>query len=148
MAIEPAQPILDTDMATLFRETLLRFELAHTRRSFEAMRACLHDDALIESVASDGLALGPDQTVEAIRRAFDDGVYEIGDWEYDEVEPDVVLLWTGARHRLPDRRMRDERVCRLAVGKDGLMWRVKLFRRRNEALAHLEAYGPGLGLRA
>jgi hypothetical protein len=42
--------------------------------------------------------------------------------------------------------MRDEIVCRLHVGRDGLMWRVKLFRTRDEALAHLERHGLSLGL--
>ena len=40
----------------------------------------------------------------------------------------------------------DERVYRLTVGKEGLMWRVRLFRRRDDALACLEEHGPDLGL--
>ncbi len=148
MITEPAQPPAHSDPVTRFHEMLHRFEEAHARHAIDEMRACLHDDALIESIASDGVALGPDETVEAIRLAYADGVYEIGDWQIEEIAPDVVLWWTGARHRLPDQRMRDEKVCRLTVAKDGLMWRVKLFRLRDLALDHLERHGPGLGLGA
>src|SRR4051812_26358245 len=65
-------------------ESLLRFEKAPRRRSPEAMRACFHDDALVESVASRGEALGPDDTLEALARAFEDGVYSVRDWRYEE----------------------------------------------------------------
>jgi hypothetical protein len=127
-------------------ETLLRFEQAHRRRSLQGMRACFHDEAMIESVASNGRALPPDEQAEALAEAFDDGVYSIRDWRYEEVAPQVVLSWTGARHIVSDARMRDEVVCRLHVGRSGLVWRVKLFRTREEALAHLDEQGPTLGL--
>jgi hypothetical protein len=127
-------------------EALLRFEQAHRRRSVAEMRACFHDEAMIESVASNGRALPPDEQAEALATALDDGVYSIRDWRYEEVGPQIVLSWTGARHLVTEAGMRDEVVCRLHVGRDGLMWRVKLFRTRDEALAHLEQHGPSLGL--
>ena len=127
-------------------DALLRFEHGHRRRSVTEMRACFHDEAMIESVASNGRALPPDEQIEALADAFDDGVYSIRDWRYEELAPEIVLSWTGARHLLTDAGMRDEVVCRLHVGRNGLMWRVKLFRTRDEALAHLEQHGPSLGL--
>jgi hypothetical protein len=75
-----------------------------------------------------------------------DTVYAIGDWRYEQVAPDVLLSWTGARHRLPEQRMRDGTVVRLIAGRDGLFWRIKLFPTRAQALAHLELAGPDLGL--
>lgn len=126
--------------------TLLRFELAHRQRSVTRMRACFADAALVESVASDGRVLSADETVSAIEAAFSDGVYAIGDWQYEQLLPEVVLSWTGARHRVDERGMRDETVYRLVSGRDGLMWRVKLFRNRSDALAHLDSHGPDLGL--
>jgi hypothetical protein len=141
---------VETDLPELVEprlmETLVRFEQAHRRRSVPDMRACFHDEALIESVASNGRATPPDEQADALASALDDGVYSIRDWRYEEVAPQVVLSWTGARHLLEDSGMRDEIVCRLHVGRDGLMWRVKLFRTRDEALAHLEQHGPSLGL--
>ena len=134
------------DMPPRLIETLTRFETAHRRRSTDEMRACFHDQALIESVASDGRALGADETAQALQRALTDGVYAIGDWEYEEITPDVVLSSTGARHRLVDEGMRDGTVWRLIVGRAGLMWRVKLFGNRHDALAHLRRYGADLGL--
>jgi hypothetical protein len=127
-------------------ETLLRFEQAHRLHSAAEMRACFHDEALIESVASNGAALGADETVQALQQALDDGVYSIRDWRYEEIASQLVLSWTGARHLVAGQRMRDEVVCRLHSGRDGLMWRVKLFRSREEALEHLDRHGPDLGL--
>jgi len=93
-----------------------------------------------------GQTLGPDETAEALARAMNDGVYSIRDWRYEELEPRVALSWTGARRLVGDARMRDEVVCRLHVGRDGLMWRVKLVADREEALEHLQRFGPTLGL--
>jgi len=127
-------------------DALVRFERAHRRRSVKDMRACFHDEALIESVASNGQALGPDDTAEALDRALADGVYSIRDWQYEEISPEVVLSWTGARHLVGDARMRDEVVCRLHIGRNGLVWRVRLVSGREEALEQLRRFGPTLGL--
>ena len=126
-------------------ETLARFESAHGRRAIEEMRACFHDDAQIESVASNGRPLGADATASALRAAFADPAYSIRDWAYEELAPDIVLSSTSARHRAPDSWLRDGGVCRLIVGRDGLMWKVKLFNSREEALAYLEQEGEELG---
>jgi hypothetical protein len=125
-------------------ETLRRFEAAHSRQSIDGMRACFHDEALIESVASFGQPLGADETAEALRAAFTDGVYAIGDWEYEQLAPDTVLSSTGARHRRRRRTgMTDETVCRLIIGRDGLIWRVRLFTSRAAALASLHQERSG-----
>jgi len=128
--------------------TLRRFESAHGRGAVEQMRACFHDEAVIESVASDTRPLGPDETVKALAAALRDGVYRIYGWQYEELAPEVVLSTTRARHRTSDRAIRDETVYRLISGRDGLMWRVRIFRSRNAALEHLERHGPGLELDA
>ena len=67
-------------------------------------------------------------------------------WRYEELAPDVVLLITRARHRAGDRAVRDEAVYRMVSGRDGLMWRVRMFRSRSLALAVLAEHGPSLGL--
>lgn len=76
--------------------TLVRFESAHDRVSASEMRACFHDEALIESVASEGRPLGPDATVTALEAALTDHIYYIGDWRYEEIAPEVILSITGA----------------------------------------------------
>jgi hypothetical protein len=135
---DPARPEL---MATL-----RRFERAHRLRSASLMRSCFRDDALVESVASNGCILGPDETVQAIDEALRDGAYVIDDWRYQTVAAATVLSTTRARHRLPTGAMRDETVHRLISGREGLMWRVRLFRSPDEALAHFRRHGEGLGL--
>ncbi len=125
-------------------ETLRRFEQAHSRQSIEGMRACFHDEAIIESVASYAQTLGADETAEALRAAFTDGVYAIGDWEYEQVTADTVLSSTGARHRRRRQAgLTDETVCRLITGREGLMWKVKLFTSRASALAYLHHQRKG-----
>jgi hypothetical protein len=124
-----------------FMTTLRNFEAAHARGSAEAMRACFHDEAVIESVASGGRPLGPDETVRSLAAALHDGVYLIYGWQYEELAPDVVLSTTRARHRTDDRGIRDTTVYRLISARDGLMWRVRLFRSRREALAAFKAHG-------
>ena len=126
-------------------DVLRRFESAHTRASVREMRACFHDDAIIESVASGGLPLGADETAEALARALRDHVYSIGDWRYEEITPEVILSTTGARHLRHGSTMSDETVYRLISGRDGLMWRVRLFPGRGEALDFLAHHGPTLG---
>jgi len=127
-------------------DTLRSFESAHERGSVEELRACFHDDAVIESVASDSHPLGPDATARALAEALEDGVYMIYGWQYEELEPEVVLAITRARHRAGGGVIRDETVYRVVSGRDGLMWRMKLFRSHGEALAHLERHGRSLGL--
>jgi hypothetical protein len=118
---------------------LRNFGAAHARGSVEGMRACFHDEAVIESVASGARPLGPDETAEALAAALDDGVYLIYGWQYEELTPDVVLSTTRARHRTDDRGVRDTTVYRLVSSRDVLMWRVRLFRSRREALDAFEA---------
>jgi hypothetical protein len=136
------EPIGAATAAPALMATLRRYEAAHERRALEDMRACFHDEALIESVASDACPLGPDESIDALGKALRDGVYMIYGWQYEELAPDVVLSITRARHRTNDRAIRDETVYRLVTSRDGLMWRVRLFRSRSDALAYLAEHGP------
>src|SRR5258707_519210 len=107
------------DPAPTLIEVVKELERTHRKRQFEAMRLCFHDEALIESVAA-GTVLGPDETVAAIEEAFRDGIYSMGRWTIDSLEPDVVLAWAGVRHR-PDAtgRISDNTVYWLVTGRDG-----------------------------
>src|SRR5262249_31142109 len=59
-------------------------------------RRCFHDDAVIESVASSSRPLGADETAIALGEGVRDGVYMGHGWQYEELEPDVVLSITRA----------------------------------------------------
>jgi hypothetical protein len=129
-------------------ELLARFEHTHKRRLWDEMRECFHDEARIESVAAGGV-LGPDETVDAIRAAFDEGIYSMSDWELEQLgDSDAVLAWAGVRHRPPGSiaRISDATIFWLATGRDGHVWRVRIFRDRASALAHLARTGLSLGL--
>ena len=141
----PSLPLLAEDGSELL-ETLRRFEEAHRKQSLDLLRACFDDDALMESVASNGRALGADETAAVMEEALRDGVYDIRDIRYELLAPEIVLSHFQARHRLPNGGMGDQSFYRLIVGRGGMMWRIKVFQSREDALAHLERHGPGLGL--
>jgi hypothetical protein len=128
------------------QDALRAFEHAHRWRSVARLRSSFHDEALMESVSSDGLALTADETVEAIRVALADGAYDLGDWQYDYLSPTTVLAITSVRYRVSGAHVRHETVYRLISAKDGLIWRGKLFRSHSEAVAYFETYGPDLGM--
>jgi len=113
------------------------------------MRRCLHDDALIETVASDWQPVSADEAVEAIRTALErDPYYLEGTWHYDPLPAGIVLTAMPVRERSTAGGIRHRTVWRLTSGRDGLIWRQRLFAGRDEALAHLEQHGPSLGLTA
>jgi hypothetical protein len=126
-----------------------KLQRAHQDRAWRDMRECFHDEALIESVAA-GKALGPDETVAAIRSAFADGIYAMSDWTIEPLpdNPNIVIAWAGVRHRARDGtgRISDATVYWLVSGRDGLMWRVRIFGDRTTTLQQLERHGPTLGL--
>jgi len=106
-------------------ETLARYERAHVEHNGELLRSCFHDDAVIESVASDGEPLGADATAELIRQALVDGVYSIREWQCEVHTPEIVLVTVCARHSFQPGGIADETVFRVVVGRDGLIWRAR-----------------------
>ena len=109
------------------------------------MRACCHDDAIIDSVTA-AAALGPDETVAAVRAAYQAGVYGVSPWKHEEIDDGAVLSSGAVQYRPTPGTMRDAVFYWVTTGKDGLMWRVKAFRERDAALEHLRRHGPTLGL--
>ncbi len=122
-----------------------RFNLAIRSLDWVAMRACCTDDSIIDSLTA-GAPLGPDETVAAVRAAYQDGVYSVSVWTHETLDPNAVLSRGRVQYRPGPGRMSDATHFWLTTGRDGLMWRVKVFSRRDAALAHLAAHGPTLGL--
>jgi hypothetical protein len=109
------------------------------------MRACCSDDAIIESVTAN-TPLGPDETVAAVRAAYRDGVYRVQEWQNEDLADAVVLSAGRVQYRPAPGHMSDSMFHWITVGKNGVIWRVKAFGARDDALAHLESHGPSLGL--
>jgi hypothetical protein len=122
-----------------------RFNVAIRKQKWVEMRACCHDDAIIDSVTA-GDARGADETVAAVRAAYRDGVYQVSEWTHEPIAGGAVISRGGVQYRPAPGRMRDSDFHWLTTGKDGLIWRVKAFEDRQSALDHLERYGPTLGL--
>jgi hypothetical protein len=132
-----------------FVETVERIDRLRLVGPWPALRALFHDEALLESIASGGV-FGPDETVDAMRLAASDGVYAMGPWRIERLEADVLLLHSTMRHRakLPTGKsaMTDANYVWLMVGRDGLLWRMKIFHNRDAAIEHLERHGSSLGI--
>jgi hypothetical protein len=127
--------------------TLQLWDAAKNTLRRDEMRACLHDAALVETVASEWGAVGADEAVEAIRTALQcDPFYLEGVWLYDELAPEVVWTAMPVRERSESGGERHECVHRLTSGRGGLIWRQRLFRSRADAVACHTQHGAGLGL--
>ncbi len=122
-----------------------RFNLAIREQDWVAMRACCTDDAIIDSVTANA-PLGPDETVAAVRSAYRAGVYHVKEWLNQDLADGAVLSSGRVQYRPEPGHMSDSMFYWITSGKDGLMWRVKAFSDRDDALAHLEEHGPTLGL--
>ena len=132
-----------------FRETVEQIARLRLTGPWPRLRGLFHDDARPESIASGGIS-GPDETVNAMRLAAGDGVYKMGEWRIEHVEPDVMLLASTMRHLATVRPGRtgmiDASDVWLMVGRGGLLWRMRIFRTRESALEHLRTHGETLGL--
>jgi hypothetical protein len=122
-----------------------RFNLAIREQDWAAMRACCADDAIIDSVTAN-TALDADETVAAVRAAYRAGVYHVQEWQNEDLAEGVVLSYGRVQYRPEPGHMSDSMFHWVTIGKGGLMWRVKAFADRDDALAHLEQHGRTLGL--
>jgi hypothetical protein len=123
-----------------------RFEEALTKRSWARIRGLFLDDARIESVAAGIQALGPDETVVAMRSAAEGGIYTLGPWTTETLGPDVAIVYSRMRHHVAKGAITDEGLYWLMTRRGDLFWRVRIFRDRAAAVACLAERGPSLGL--
>ncbi len=131
----------------LLVSTVERIGELRTSGPWLELRALFADDARLESLATGGI-YGPDETVEAMSVASQDGVYSMGPWELEELDEDTVLLHSRMRHlaKARGRGVTDAGYVWLFTGQDGLIRRLRIFSNRAAALSHLEEHGPSLGL--
>jgi hypothetical protein len=131
----------------LLLRSLQQFEEADRTGNVDRVRATLADDARVETVASGRRTLGPDETVEALRTAVAcDPYYLAGPWTYEELAPDLILTTTPVRQTSSAGGISHRTFYRITGGREGRIWRQKIFASRAEALAYLERHGRGLGL--
>jgi hypothetical protein len=130
-------------------ETVERIAQLRLTGPWPELRKLMHEDARLESIAAGGL-FGPDETVNAMRLAAADGVYTMGDWRIEELGGNALLLLSTMRHlaKLPNgaKGMTDASYVWLMIGRDGLLWRMKIFRNKASAVEHLRRHGESLGI--
>ena len=111
------------------------------------MLGCLRSDAIVETIATEGRPATPEEAAAANEALLkDDPYYLEGRWEYEQVAPDAVLTITSVRERSEAGGIRHRNVFRLTTGRDGLIWRQRLFASREAALACWAEHGVDLGL--
>jgi hypothetical protein len=127
-------------------QLVARFENALAERSWARIRALFHDQARIESVAAGNQALGPDETVAAMRSSAAGGIYTLGPWTTETVGPAVAIVYSRMRHHVGKGAITDEGLYWLLTLRGDLFWRVRIFPDRAAAITCLAEHGPDLGL--
>ena len=128
-------------------ETVAACEAAKRKGDSRTILDCLRPDAIVETIGTIGRPGTPEAAVaanEALLR--DDPYYLEGRWEYEQVAPEAVLTTTSLRERSEAGGIRHRNVVRLTTGRDGLIWRQRLFASRQDALACWAEHGVELGL--
>lgn len=127
-------------------QLVARFEDALAKRSWERIRALFHDQARIESVAAGIRALGPDQTIAAMRSSAEGGIYTLGAWTTEVLGLEAAIVYSRMRHHVAKGAITDQGHYWLMTLRGGLFWRVRIFRDRAAAVVCLADSGPDLGL--
>jgi hypothetical protein len=127
--------------------TLLdKFQETRLRKDWPAMRALLHSEARLESLAAVGSVLSADELVEAIRSASVRGLYTVKTWNVELARPKTGLAESRVRCEARRGSITDEARIWLATELDGLIWRMRIFHGRPDAESCLKENSIDLGL--
>lgn len=122
-----------------------RFIGAIRRGDWETMRSTLDDDAIIESISAQ-LNLTPDELVDWMTKVTRAGAYSVESWQLEEIDHAAVIGTGHARFKVNKQRTTDSAYAWLLTAHDNLIWRLRPFASRSDALRCLEEHGHGLGL--
>jgi hypothetical protein len=142
---KPPMPAPALPLSESFVAIVDRFNGAIRRGDWETMRATLDDNAVIESISAQ-LELGPDELVAWVAKVTREGAYSVESWQLEQID-DAAVIGTGhARFKVDKQHTTDSAYAWLLTGRNNLIWRLRPFSSRSDALACLERCGHGLGL--
>jgi hypothetical protein len=127
--------------------TLLKeFQATRLTRDWPAMRALLHRDAKLESLAAPGKLLSAGELVQAIRTATLRGLYAVTTWRVEPARPKTAFAEARVRYETTPHAFTDEARTFLASELDGLIWRMRIFQDKPAAENCLKANNGNLGI--
>jgi hypothetical protein len=133
---------VETVIASLVEE----FQTTRLKDDWPAMRSLLHPDSRLESLAAVGRVLSAEQLVEAVKGASRDGLYSVRAWDVEPLEQRAALASGRVRYRVGPGAITDEARVWVSSERDGLIWRMRIFRDRGSAARCLDENGLSLGL--
>jgi hypothetical protein len=122
------------------------FQADRLNADWLAMRALLHPEARLESLAAPGFVLTADELIEAIQGAMSHGIYSVTSWRLEPLSEHAAIAVGRVRYRVAPAGFTDESRVWLASERDKLIWRMRIFSDRSHATVCLSANGLGLGL--
>jgi hypothetical protein len=113
---------------------------------WSAMLGLLHPQARLESLAAPGTVLSPQELVAAIQSAMTRGLYTVKNWAVELLDPHTAIADGRVRYRIGATGITDESRVWVSSERDGLIWRMRILRTREEVLARHRDTGLDLGL--
>ena len=137
-------PVTDPSIVSLLEE----FQESRLKKNWSAMRELLHSEARLESLAAVGSVLSADELVEAVRGATAHGLYAVKKWRVESLGQHAALADGRIRYQVQPGAITDEPRVWISTERDGLIWRMRIFRDRDAATGCIRAHGLTLGLAA
>jgi hypothetical protein len=122
------------------------FQSDRLEQDWAAMRALLHDESRLESLAAVGRVLLADELVEAIQTASADKVYVVKAWRVEALGQRAGIAEGRVRYRHGAGGFTDEPRVWVATERDRRIWRMRIFRNRHDAIRCFAEHGLNLEL--
>jgi len=122
------------------------FQAYRLSRNWSAMLRLLHPQARLESLAAPGAVLSPQELVAAIETAMTRGLYSVRNWAVELLDPHTAIADGRVRYWVGKAAITDEARVWVSSERDGLIWRMRILRTREEVLARHSDTGLDLGL--
>ena len=114
--------------------------------NWPGMLSLLHPEARLESLAAPGAVLSPQELVAAIETAMTRRLYTVNNWAVELLDQHTAIADGRVRYRIGATGITDEARVWVSSERDGLIWRMRILRTRDEVLARHRDTGLDLGL--